>query len=144
MPATFEGGVQEGFERVGSFLLTDKSAGHYKNVGIVVFACETSYLFLPAQGGPYSLMFIECHGNSVAGSANSYSGIYFAGFYSLGKRMGVVGIVATCCRVGSEILIGSSFRVEYLFYEFFQFVSSVVTAETECFHLYLLEEFGDL
>ena len=106
MPATFEGGVQEGLERVGSFLLTDKSAGHYKNVGIVVFACETSYLFLPAQGGPYSLMFIECHGNSVAGSANGYSGIYFAGFYSLGKRMGVVGIVATFCRVGSEILIG--------------------------------------
>ena len=114
MPATFEGGVQEGFERVGSFLLTDKSAGHYKNVGIVVFACETSYLFLPAQGGPYSLMFIECHGNSVAGSANGYSRIYFAGFYrpTLSSRVFVLRILSVRIQRGHCInLMFSSLSV---------------------------------
>lgn len=127
MPTAFERGVQKGFDRMSGFLLTDKSAGHYEYVGIIVLACETCYLFLPAQSGPYSLMFIECHGYSVSGSADGYSGIYFAGFYSFGKRMGVVGIITTFCRVGSEIFIGQPFRVEYLFYEFFQFVPCVVT-----------------
>ena len=101
MPTAFERGAQKGFDRMSGFLLTDKSAGHYEYVGIIVLACETCYLFLPAQSGPYSLMFIECHGYSVSGSADGYSGIYFAGFYSFGKRMGVVGIITTFSRVGS-------------------------------------------
>lgn len=65
MPTAFERGAQKGFDRMSGFLLTDKSAGHYEYVGIIVLACETCYLFLPAQSGPYSLMFIECHGYSV-------------------------------------------------------------------------------
>ena len=41
MPTAFERGAQKGFDRMSGFLLTDKSAGHYEYVGIIVLACET-------------------------------------------------------------------------------------------------------
>lgn len=48
MPTAFERSVQKGFDRVSGFLLTDKSTGHDKDVGIVVRTCQACDFFLPA------------------------------------------------------------------------------------------------
>ena len=38
VPTAFERGVQKGFDSASGFLLTDKSTGHDKYIGIVMIA----------------------------------------------------------------------------------------------------------
>ena len=86
--------------------VVNKSARHYEHIGIVVLARKVRYLGLPAKCGAHVLVLVEGDAYAFATAADGYAGVYLACLNAVGKGVAEIRIVATLCRVGSEVFVG--------------------------------------
>ena len=126
MASAFERGVEEGVDNSEGGHGVDKAGGHDKNIGVVMLTRQSGYFLVPAESGADALMFVESHGDSVAGAAHGDSHRTFAALDGSGCGMGEVGVVTRFGRVGAEILVGDSAGFEIAFYDGFQLETGVV------------------
>lgn len=132
--ASLEFGVEEDVDEVDGGGGVDEAAGEHQAVGVVVLACQTCQVGVPAEGGTDALVFVESHADAVAGAADGYSGVAAPLFDGFGRGVSEVGIVARIGREGAEILIFYILRFEVSLDDRLEFVASVVAAESN-FHI---------
>lgn len=58
--------AEELVETLAAYLFCDEAAREDDDVGVVVFADEVGYLWLPYKSGTDALMLVECHGDAFA------------------------------------------------------------------------------
>ena len=104
----------------------DETPRHDQHIGIVVLTAQMGDFRNPAQACAYALVLVQRHADAFTAAADGYARIAFPVFYSLGQRMGIVGIVATGFRIRAEILIGIAFFGEVFLHELLECVSCVV------------------
>jgi len=109
MSSPLEWCIQKCNQYVVYFFFGKITTRQRKDIGIVVSSCIKSNFGNPAQGGSYSLMFVDGHVDAVAGSANGYTGIAFSVFYGRSQRMCIIGIIGTLRRVSAKIFVGIPF-----------------------------------
>ena len=116
MPSAFKLSVEELVHDAFGGVVVDKPSWHDKHIGIVVLSYQMGNLGCPCQSGTYVLMLVQCHGNTLATSADADAGKHLALLNALGKRMTEVGIVATVFGQCAVILVFQSMSIEILFH----------------------------
>ncbi len=104
--ATLEFGAEEGVDALQRNGRVDKPSGEHEDVSVVVLSRKGRQLRLPAKCGANVLVFVEGHGDAVAGAANGDCGVALSVLDGSGARVSEVGIVARFCRESAEVLVG--------------------------------------
>ena len=111
----------------------NEACGKDEYVCVVMLPGECGEFCVPADCGPYFLMFVECHGDSVAGSAESNGGVDVALFHGFCAGVREVGIVAAFFGMSAEVDCLISVLFEKLFDFKFQEEACMVGAESYFF-----------
>ena len=104
MTTALEGGIQVFVHDLASHISIDETAGHNKNVGIIVLTDKVSNLRDPAQAGANALMLVKGHGDALAAAAHGYTLLYLTVLYAAGQSVAIIGIVATIRSIGAVVL----------------------------------------
>ena len=104
MTATLEGSSKEFVEDSLGGLVVDETSWKYQYIGIIVLTNEMSNLLAPCQTGTYTLMLVQCHGDSLATAANADSWINLTALNAFAERMTEVRIVYTSIAVWRRLV----------------------------------------
>lgn len=80
MASAFEIRLKEFAHNFVGFFRRDETSRHDEHVGIVVLACQSGYLGLPAEGGTDALVLVQRHTDTFTASADGNSRIALSGF----------------------------------------------------------------
>src|SRR5690554_2772774 len=95
---------QKGRSHFESHIKGHKSGGDRQQVCIVVATAKHCQFFIPANGGPYSLVFIGRHRHSVTTSTNNQASAYSSCLNRFAEWVDKIGIIHRCIRIGTEVL----------------------------------------
>ena len=136
MTATLESSGEELVEDSLGCLVIDETARKYQYVGIVVLTNEMSNLLAPCQTGTYTLMLIQCHGDTLAATANADTRINLAALDAFAKSMTEIRIVNACIAICTIILYRITLLLQILQYKLLQWETSVIASNTNCLYFH--------
>ena len=99
-----KGGVQVLVHDLAGHVVVYETAGHYKNIGIIVLTYEMSDLGDPAESSTDALMLVQSHGDTLSAAAHGYTLLYLTVLYATGQCMAVISIVTTVRSIGAVVL----------------------------------------
>ena len=134
MASTFELCVEEFFHDLACCFIIDITSRHDQYIGVVVQAGHVRNFWNPNQCSTDTLMLIECHADTFTTTADGNTRITFASLNSYSQLVSIIRVVTTICAVSTIILKLLTFGFEPSLYIFFQFVTSVGTCQSNCFH----------
>ena len=123
MTAAVKRSGQESLNDVDGSNIIYESGRQHEHIGIIVTTGKLGKLHVPAESGTDTLMLVKGYSYSVAGTAESYSGIALTSFHGLRTRMGEIRIITTLGTVSSEILEFYSLALEIAFEYHLHFIA---------------------
>ena len=97
----------------------NEAARHHQHVGIVMLADEVGDFGNPAEAGTNTLVFVECHVDAFARTADGNAGEHLACLDAASEGVTEVRVVARVLGIGAVVLVFEAFLLQILLYERF-------------------------
>ena len=136
MAAAFKGGSKELVHNLTGHIVVDEATRHYEHVGIVVLTDEMCNLRNPTQTGSHLLVLVERDADTLAGTADSDTGIDLTTLNALGQSVTEVWIIDTRVTPSTIVLVGITLLLKILEHELLQCVACVIASYANCLYFH--------